>query len=109
MGLIDPAKIREKLMLQRLWQLKIGWDQSMSPGLFTAWIQFCKQLRSLNEIKVPRPVLAQNPLNAQMHESCDTSQNAYAPTYIAERPMNQEKLRFIYRVRNCVSHLLTFK
>lgn len=40
LGLVGPAIIRAKIIMQSLWQLQLDWDESLSQDLHTIWIEF---------------------------------------------------------------------
>ncbi|KAJ8980530.1 hypothetical protein NQ317_008327 [Molorchus minor] len=69
LGLVGPAVIKAKIMLQRLWQTKIAWDESLSIEMFTNWINFIKQIPALNEIKIERHVVTQDVVDIQLHDN----------------------------------------
>lgn len=50
LGLIGPAIIKAKLLMQRLWQLRIDWDEIIPEELQCSWLTFVSQLESLNKI-----------------------------------------------------------
>lgn len=77
LGLIGPVIIRAKVMLQQLWQLKVSWDESLPVDTYTNWLQFIKQISSLNEIKIDRHVLISNPVEIQLHGFCDASLSSF--------------------------------
>ena len=77
LGLVGPAVIRAKIILQRLWQLQLGWDENLPQSLYTTWIEFHEQLKTLNEISIPRFVLGKNTITAQLDGFSDASIIAY--------------------------------
>ena len=54
LGLVGPAIIRAKIIMQEFWKLQLGWDEALPQNLHTLWIEFYEQLESLNKISVPR-------------------------------------------------------
>ena len=77
LGLVGPAVVRATIILQRIWQLKIGWDESLPQNLHTMWGEFNRQLVALNEISVRRRVSCDNAINVQLHGFSDASELAY--------------------------------
>ncbi|XP_033229546.1 uncharacterized protein LOC117181086 [Belonocnema kinseyi] len=77
LGLVVPAVIRAKIILQSLWQLKLGWDETLPQNLHTVWKEFHGQRKALNEISVPRFVLGENLVTVQLHGFSDASTVAY--------------------------------
>ena len=77
LGLVGPAVVRAKIILERIWQLKISCDESLPQDLHTMWGEFSRQLMALNEISVRRRVSCNNAINVQLHGFSDTSELAY--------------------------------
>jgi hypothetical protein len=62
LGLVGPVLINAKLILQQLWSLKIDRDEALSTELQMKWINFVQSLSEINNIKIPRRVIAiENP------------------------------------------------
>lgn len=54
LGLINPIIIDAKIIIQELWKLKSGWDESIPIKLHTKWFQYRKQLHLLENLRIPR-------------------------------------------------------
>lgn len=69
--------VKAKMLLQKLWQLRIDWDESIPIDLFTIWKEFLENLSFLNLFKILRHVLL------ELCGYCDVSKQAYwAAIYI---------------------------
>ncbi|KAJ8733938.1 hypothetical protein PYW07_014489 [Mythimna separata] len=80
LGLLAPTIIIAKVMLQKLWLCKIGWDDPIPRDIETNWKQFTANLNSLRTIRVPRYVLSDkgdDNIQIELHIFCDASQSAY--------------------------------
>lgn len=77
LGLIGPILTSAKIIMQQLWQLKLGWDESVPLMLHTAWTQFYKKIHNLNELRIPRNANPTNVTKAELHGFCDASEMAY--------------------------------
>lgn len=83
LGLVGPITIRAKILLQKLWQLKIDWNETVPQDIFTVWMDFREKLKNLNKIQIPRQVTIHNYTNIELHGFCDASTIAYgAAIYI---------------------------
>lgn len=51
LGLLGPVAITAKILMQRLWQLKVDWDESLPASLHTEWITCAAQLQELNHME----------------------------------------------------------
>ncbi|XP_063901218.1 uncharacterized protein LOC135120827 [Zophobas morio] len=76
LGLVAPVTVTAKIILQKLWALKINWDESVPCDLYTIWKNFMKSLPELNSITIPRRVIHDS-TQVQLHGFCDASQYAY--------------------------------
>ncbi|XP_011859572.1 PREDICTED: uncharacterized protein LOC105557047, partial [Vollenhovia emeryi] len=89
LGLVGPATVKAKLLLQRLWQLNLDWDESLPQDLHHKWIAYVAELGSLNDIVVPRVIICSNPELVELHGFSDASEGAYgACVYL--RSINRE-------------------
>ncbi|XP_030767150.1 uncharacterized protein LOC115890927 [Sitophilus oryzae] len=77
LGLIGPATIKAKIIMQNLWQCEINWDDPIPSDIAEIWQDFSKQLNSLNDISVPRHVLCNSSNYVELHGFCDASESAY--------------------------------
>ena len=80
LGWFAPSIIKVKILLQRVWESKVDWDDPVPPPIQEEWISWRSQLRSLRQVHVPRcyfPKQAQI-LTFQLHGFSDASEDAYA-------------------------------
>lgn len=60
LGLIAPLLINGKIIMQWLWFLAIDWDQRPPEEVREAWDRYYTSLPRLNELRIPRNVIAAN-------------------------------------------------
>lgn len=77
LGLLGPITIVAKILLQRLWTLKLSWDESLPASIHTEWIEFERDLQGLNNIEFNRFVRLKNAQRTELHGFCDASEKAY--------------------------------
>lgn len=77
LGMLGPVIVIAKIMLQRLWQLKLGWDEAVPLQIYTAWNEFYSKLNELNLIKIPRQAILKSTIEVSLHGFCDASEQAY--------------------------------
>ena len=77
MGWFAPSIIQVKILLQKLWQLRIDWDQLVPDDIAQCWR---KELPHLTQYPVPRCYYTKDKgkISTQLHGFCDASQQAYA-------------------------------
>ena len=77
LGLLGPPILYAKKIMQKLWQLKLDWDESVPNSIFTTWMEFCNQLLIINDLSFDRKVEIDNAINTQLHGFCDVSESGY--------------------------------
>ena len=80
LGLFSPVTIKMKILLQRLWEVKIDWDDLVPESLLKVWMQWRMELPILTTMPIPRcysPV-GFSPSSTQLHGFSDASEEAYA-------------------------------
>lgn len=84
LGLVSPIIMMGKVLLQKLWLCKIGWDDPVPKDIIIVWNKFVKSLSYLNTIRVPRYAMGNNNYSKlELHIFVDSSQAVYgASAYI---------------------------
>lgn len=77
LGLLTLCTIKPKMLLQKLWALKLDWDQPVPNSIHINWSQFINNLKYLRALKVPRSVLCDSTSYIEIHAFSDASQVAY--------------------------------
>jgi hypothetical protein len=78
LGLVAPITITAKTILQKLWSLKLDWDESLPLDLHTSWSNFMRSFQDINTISIPRRIVPdETSISYEMHGFCDASQTAY--------------------------------
>jgi hypothetical protein len=84
LGLVGPATISGKIIMQKLWATKLNWDESLPIELHTTWNHFLQNFHALGDIRIPRLVIShQN----HVHGFCDVSQRV-----LGDRMLNFEEM-----------------
>lgn len=91
LGLLSPSIIIPKIMLQKLWLLKIDWDDPVPQDIQESWDDFVNNLHSLAKFQIPRYVSCDNAKIIEIHAFSDASQCAYgACVYVKSVNQNNE-------------------
>ncbi|XP_076384582.1 uncharacterized protein LOC143263683 [Megalopta genalis] len=77
LGLLGPIIIVAKLLLQKLWTLKVDWDETLPMSLHTQWTRYYTQLPLLNNVKFHRKTIITAASDIELHGFCDASEKAY--------------------------------
>ena len=76
----SPAIIEVKILLQRVWELKIGWDELLPDEIKEPWLQWRTELVLLSDRHIPRCYYPKQVCihSVQLHGFSDASEEAYA-------------------------------
>lgn len=83
LGLIGAVIVTAKILMQRLWcwtdgeGRKLDWDQPIETNECQNWMELYQQIPLLNEISIPRCVVAPGATSTQIHFFSDASKMAY--------------------------------
>ena len=84
LGFLSPATIKMKILLQRLWELKIAWDDPVPEVIEDVWRRWRRrwrrELSSLTTLPIPRCYRPKEftVTSVQLHGFSDASEEAYA-------------------------------
>ncbi|KRX69980.1 hypothetical protein T06_14245 [Trichinella sp. T6] len=78
LGCLSPFVVRVKILLQRLWQQGIDWDETLPPPEESMWQNYRSEVMSLSRISVPRCITPGKPRRKfELHAFCDAPDSAY--------------------------------
>ena len=80
LGLFSPVTIKMKIILQRLWELKLDWDNPVPDHVLEIWSQCRTELLALTAVYIPRCYSPARftPTSMQLHEFSNVSEEVYA-------------------------------
>jgi len=79
LGWGTPVTITAKILLQKLWQLKIDWDETIPSPLEAHWISVKTSLANLNGVSLARWVQrGSDTVSCELHGFSDASTTSYA-------------------------------
>ncbi|XP_048483631.1 uncharacterized protein LOC119692124 [Plutella xylostella] len=80
LGWIAPAIIPAKILMQRLWLQKTGWDEDVDEEAREEWIELREKFQELDQVQVKRwhETTESNRDHTSIHGFCDASTKAYA-------------------------------
>lgn len=81
LGLIAPITVLGKLLIQRLWTLKVDWDESLPQVEVTSWLKLKNDFQTIHDITIPRYIFQGKPKNITLHGFGDASKSAYATVF----------------------------
>ena len=80
LGWFAPATITVKILLQRLWEEKLGWDDPVPRHIKDVWSKWRSELPDLSQKHIPRCYFesAGSASSIQLHGFSDASESAYS-------------------------------
>lgn len=122
LGLLAPVVFVAKSMLQSLWALKIGWDDTPPPDIIRTWTEFTDDLTNVSTLSIPRWICLPA-AEVSLFGFCDASEKGYAAAiYIRTRGAEGQVCTFLLKSKTrlapiktisipklelCAAHLLT--
>ena len=90
LGLLGPVIVPGKILLQKIWSQSISWDSELPTDLLKIWNSFYQELKSIENLKIPRVVAGVEPKIIELHGFCDASEAAYGAV-IYMKSINKNK------------------
>lgn len=84
-GFISPVIVCAKLLLQKLWQSKLDWDEAVTKELSDEWAMIWNNVKELERIRIPRWIGTTSGGKIQLHGFCDASIRAYGAAIYVRR------------------------
>ena len=80
LGWFSPTMITMKILLQRLWELRVGWDDSVPEEIEDIWRRWRSELSDLSTKGISRCYFPKEAIveSIQIHGFSDASEDAYA-------------------------------
>lgn len=85
-GFATPITIRSKLLMQKLWKMKIEWDEPLEADLNREWLSIAKNMNQISSVTIDRRYTSGdfNPTKVELHTFTDASTRAYgAVTFLS--------------------------
>ncbi|XP_062539161.1 uncharacterized protein LOC134207463 [Armigeres subalbatus] len=96
LGLVSLVVVHGKILVQKTWRVKIGWDDKINEDLLKLWRRWIKLLGQLDTIRIPRcyfpEYLPESYKSLQLHIFVDASEDAYVAT-VFFRIVEQSQVR----------------
>ncbi|XP_062716636.1 uncharacterized protein LOC115260563 [Aedes albopictus] len=74
LGLLAPIIVKAKLVMQRMWELKVAWDATPPGELTNDWLVLVQKFSLLNSFQIPRHVIDMRSwTRLYLHGYCDAS------------------------------------
>ena len=80
LGWFAPTIIKVKILLQRLWEQRVDWDDPVPEAIYDEWLKWRSELDVLPTKLIPRCYFNKSThvVSLQLHGFSDASENAYA-------------------------------
>ena len=108
-GIVAPAVLEPKLIIQELWRRKIDWDTELPSDLLTRWCKWKSNFKHITNIQIPRwyGFHHHESTNTDLHVFADSSKLAYgAVAYFRAEVNGQICCNFISGKSRLISSLI---
>lgn len=78
LGLLSPFIITSKILIQKLWRLRLDWDTEVPSEFKSSFLKFQQSLSNFSNLSIPRCVIPKSFELVDVHCFCDASKDAYA-------------------------------
>ena len=78
LGMLSPATVIIKQLLQRIWKLRLQWDDTLPTDIVAIWKRWIREWSLMQEIWLDRYVHSTSEHDIELHVFADASQTAYA-------------------------------
>lgn len=80
LGWFSPVTIKMKILLQRVWEAKIEWDEQVPASIQEIWFRWKEELHVLSTVHIPRCYypIGVSVASIQLHGFSDASEDAYS-------------------------------
>lgn len=89
---MSPVIILLKLILQKLWRLGLGWDESVPLDIHTQFVNIYTNLAELEKISIPRLIILYKYKFLCLIGFCDASEDAMGARLYARSEDEQENV-----------------
>ncbi|UYV85011.1 hypothetical protein LAZ67_X004248 [Cordylochernes scorpioides] len=97
LGFCAPVFLPPKLLLQRSWGLKLGWDTPLPESMAQEFRTWLDQIKCIELIKIPRYMWNDLIFPTEVHIFCDASQIGYgAVAYLRSETGRENTLTLIW-------------
>lgn len=93
LGLLGPCTVMMKMILQKLWSKKLGWDERIPTDLYNQWTVLQTEYTNLNDIEIPRFVNTVNSVRNEIQAFCDACISHIGLVYILDQLIQTIKLK----------------
>ncbi|XP_012276869.1 uncharacterized protein LOC105697791 [Orussus abietinus] len=90
LGLLGPVIVIATIIMQKIWQLKLNWDESVPNSIHIEWTNYISQLSTLNNVALPRKIIPLHAQRIELHGFCDASERAYGACIYARATQADE-------------------
>lgn len=77
LGFISPVTIFAKILIKKLWSLKLEWDAIPPESIVNLWNHFQSELPFISKINIARHIFIDTDMRADLIGFCDASENGY--------------------------------
>ena len=105
LGFANPLYIQAKVYIQKLWRMKLEWDEPLIESLRKEFLTLCRNMTQIPDLKFPRFVI--KPKKCELHLFCDASKSAYGFVAYSVNTESNTSLFLLSKARVAPTETLT--
>ncbi|XP_033213814.1 uncharacterized protein LOC117170880 [Belonocnema kinseyi] len=90
LGLLGPIILFAKIIMEKLWELKVDWDESLPNNIHKTWVEFHSEITLLSDLHFERKVIVNGAIDVQLHGFCAASEKGYGSFIYIKSKNSQE-------------------
>ncbi|GFS56496.1 integrase catalytic domain-containing protein [Trichonephila clavipes] len=95
LGLLGPIITWEKIFMQRLWLLELGWSDELPFKEEKKWHRFIDYLEAVNNISIDRCIVIHRAESIELHAFSDASEKSYGSSIYLKSTSALEKSKCV--------------
>ncbi|XP_057662504.1 uncharacterized protein LOC130897587 [Diorhabda carinulata] len=110
LGFVNPAIVKGKMLMQKIWKLKCNWDDKITDKeINRKWQEFLSTICQIKDLKIPRLIFNNKEISKiELHSFSDASTEAYgACVYIRTIYTDKTVSRVLISAKSRVAPLKT--
>jgi Pao retrotransposon peptidase./Putative peptidase (DUF1758)./Integrase core domain./Protein of unknown function (DUF1759). len=106
-GYLSPVTVCFKIIIQKLWTIKLDWDQNVPSLIEGQWAELLQHLPLVSTLSFPRCVIPSHYHSIRLVGFADASESAYAAALYICFESDQARSSFLWKAKTRVAPLKT--
>ncbi|GBN99825.1 hypothetical protein AVEN_156996-1 [Araneus ventricosus] len=100
LGFLGPVLTKAKVLLLRLWQLRLDWDDELPNPIADEWKEFVTTMKYIEKVKITRFILTDTWLRIVLQDFADASEAAYGAVIYLQCFYQNNNAKLVKKIRS---------